>query len=74
MSRRGAAGVSYASEIHPGTVHGFTMSDTDAFSASGLKRHWDRLLPLLDRALGDGRGSRPETAHAPPSRLPLRDT
>ncbi|WP_324783520.1 dienelactone hydrolase family protein [Streptomyces sp. H51] len=49
-----AAGVSHTSEIYPGTVHGFTMSDTDAFSASGLKRHWDRLLPLLDRALGSG--------------------
>ncbi|WP_033310719.1 dienelactone hydrolase family protein [Streptomyces iakyrus] len=48
-----AAGVSYTSEIYPGTVHGFTMSDTDAFSASGLKRHWDRLLPLLGRALGN---------------------
>ncbi|WCN05084.1 dienelactone hydrolase family protein [Streptomyces sp. M92] len=49
-----AAGVSYTSEIYPGTVHGFTMSDTDAFSASGLKRHWDRLLPLLDRTLRNG--------------------
>ncbi|MGW6203533.1 dienelactone hydrolase family protein [Streptomyces sp. NPDC055089] len=48
-----AAGVDYTSEIYPGTVHGFTMSDTDAFSASGLKRHWDRLLPLLDRTLAD---------------------
>ncbi|MEU3839300.1 dienelactone hydrolase family protein [Streptomyces sp. NPDC028635] len=42
-----AAGVGYTSEIYPGTVHGFTMSDTDAFSACGLKRHWERLLPLL---------------------------
>ncbi|MFH8717595.1 dienelactone hydrolase family protein [Streptomyces zaomyceticus] len=48
-----SAGVSYTSEIYPGTIHGFTMSDTDAFSAFGLKRHWDRLLPLLDRTLGD---------------------
>ncbi|MEU7558429.1 dienelactone hydrolase family protein [Streptomyces eurythermus] len=48
-----AAGVGYTSEIYPGTVHGFTMSDTDAFSPSGLRRHWDRLLPLLDRALAD---------------------
>ncbi|MFF5362885.1 dienelactone hydrolase family protein [Streptomyces scabiei] len=48
-----AAGVSYTSEIYPGTVHGFTMSDTDAYNASGLKRHWDQLLPLLDRTLGD---------------------
>ena len=47
------AGVGYTSEIYPGTIHGFTMSDTDAFSAFGLKRHWDRLLPLLDRTLGD---------------------
>jgi carboxymethylenebutenolidase len=46
-----AAGVGYTSEIYPGTVHGFTMSDTDAFDAAGLQRHWDRLLPLLDRAL-----------------------
>lgn len=49
-----AAGVRYTSEIYPGTTHGFTMSDTDAFSAAGLKRHWDRLLPLLGRALGKG--------------------
>ncbi|CAL9324652.1 dienelactone hydrolase family protein [Streptomyces sp. SudanB182_2057] len=46
-----AAGVGYTSEIYPGTVHGFTMSDTDAFSPAGLRRHWDRLLPLLDRVL-----------------------
>lgn len=49
-----AAGVDYVSEVYPGTIHGFTMSDTDAFSASGLKRHWDRLLPLLDRTLAGG--------------------
>ncbi|MFF5705476.1 dienelactone hydrolase family protein [Streptomyces sp. NPDC012794] len=46
-----AAGVRYTSEIYPRTVHGFTMSDTDAFSAAGLRHHWDRLLPLLDHAL-----------------------
>ncbi|SNS27216.1 carboxymethylenebutenolidase [Streptosporangium subroseum] len=49
-----AAGVEYTSEIYPGTVHGFTMSDTDAFNPSALQRHWDRLLPLLDRALVNG--------------------
>ncbi|WP_406315023.1 dienelactone hydrolase family protein [Streptosporangium sp. NBC_01639] len=48
-----AAGVDYTSEIYPGTVHGFTMSDTDAFNPSGLQRHWDRLLPLLDRTLAN---------------------
>ncbi|GAA3097500.1 hypothetical protein GCM10017687_05410 [Streptomyces echinatus] len=31
----------------------FTMSDTDAFSPLGLRRHWDRLLALLDRTLGE---------------------
>ncbi|SHF64444.1 dienelactone hydrolase family protein [Streptoalloteichus hindustanus] len=46
-----AAGVDYTSEIYPGTVHGFTMSDTDAFDPAALRRHWDRLLPLLGRAL-----------------------
>ncbi|MHC3817794.1 dienelactone hydrolase family protein [Streptomyces sp. DT9] len=49
-----AAGAGFTSEIYPDTVHGFTMSDTDAFSASGLQRHWDRLLPLLERSLPAG--------------------
>ncbi|MEU0054464.1 dienelactone hydrolase family protein [Streptomyces sp. NPDC006309] len=48
-----AAGVGYTSEIYPGTTHGFTMSDTDAFNAAALQRHWDRLLPLLDRTLAN---------------------
>ncbi|AUY54682.1 dienelactone hydrolase family protein [Streptomyces sp. CB01881] len=47
------AGVGYTSEIYPGTVHGFTMSDTDAFDPSALRLHWDRLLPLLGRTLTD---------------------
>jgi carboxymethylenebutenolidase len=46
-----AAGISYTSEIYPGTVHGFTMSDTDAFNPAALQRHWDRLLTLLRRTL-----------------------
>ncbi|MBB5918286.1 carboxymethylenebutenolidase [Nocardia transvalensis] len=49
-----AAGVEHTCEIYPGTVHGFTMSDTAAFSPEGLQRHWDRLLPLLSRALTAG--------------------
>lgn len=49
-----AAGVDYSSEIYPGTIHGFTMSDTAAFNPSALQRHWDRLLPLLGRALSNG--------------------
>ncbi|MFF4424645.1 dienelactone hydrolase family protein [Streptomyces sp. NPDC001549] len=51
-----AAGVGHTSEIYPGTVHGFTMSDTDAFDPAALQRHWDRLLPLLGRTLTGGRG------------------
>ncbi|MDX2393732.1 dienelactone hydrolase family protein [Streptomyces sp. NPDC054904] len=42
-----AAGVAHTTEIYPGTVHGFTMSDTHAFNSSGSRRHWDRLLALL---------------------------
>ncbi|MFJ7235238.1 dienelactone hydrolase family protein [Streptomyces tendae] len=48
-----AAGVGYTSEIYPGTVHGFTMSDTDSFDSAALQLHWDRLLSLLDRTLTD---------------------
>jgi carboxymethylenebutenolidase len=46
-----AAGIGYTCEIYPGTIHGFTMSDTDAYNPSAMRRHWDRLLPLLDRTL-----------------------
>ncbi|RSN60297.1 dienelactone hydrolase family protein [Actinomadura sp. WAC 06369] len=49
-----AAGVAHDIELYPGTVHGFTMSDTDAFDASALRRHWDRLLALLARTLTAG--------------------
>lgn len=42
-----AAGIDHTSEIYPGTVHGFTMSDTDAFDPAALRLHWDRLLALL---------------------------
>ena len=45
-----AAGVGYTTEIYPGTIHGFTMSDTDAFNPDALQRHWDRLLALLGRS------------------------
>ncbi|WKE73265.1 dienelactone hydrolase family protein [Streptomyces sp. WP-1] len=46
-----AAGVGHRTEVCPGTVHGFTMADTDAFDAAAFQRHRDRLLPLLGRAL-----------------------
>ncbi|MFF3757180.1 dienelactone hydrolase family protein [Streptomyces sp. NPDC002185] len=44
-------GIDYTSEIYPGTVHGFTMADTDAFDPAASKLHWDHLLRLLGRAL-----------------------
>ncbi len=46
-----AAGLDHTSEIYPGTVHGFTMADTDAFDPASLRRHWESLLALLGRAL-----------------------
>ncbi|WP_275291978.1 dienelactone hydrolase family protein [Amycolatopsis sp. La24] len=46
-----AAGVSCTSEIYPGTVHGFTMADTDTFDPAALRQHWENLVPLLGRAL-----------------------
>lgn len=46
-----AAGVHYTCEVYPGTVHGFTMADTEAFNPAALQRHWDRLLPLLSHTL-----------------------
>ncbi|MFI8007011.1 dienelactone hydrolase family protein [Streptomyces sp. NPDC086010] len=52
-----AAGVGYTSEIYPGTTHGFTMSDTDAFNPAAMQRHWDRLLPLLARTSAGSRGA-----------------
>ena len=45
-----AAGVRYTSEVYPGP-HGFTMSDTAAYSPAALELHWERLLPLLRRNL-----------------------
>ncbi|MEU6479349.1 dienelactone hydrolase family protein [Streptomyces sp. NPDC047017] len=47
-----AAGVARTVEICPGTLHGYTMSDTDAFHPAALRRHWEGLLALLDRNLG----------------------
>ncbi|MCP2251866.1 carboxymethylenebutenolidase [Prauserella aidingensis] len=47
------AGVNHTSEIYPGTAHGFTMSDTEAFSSAGFERHWDRLLPLLEHGFAE---------------------
>ncbi|MFI6504465.1 dienelactone hydrolase family protein [Nonomuraea typhae] len=48
-----AAGVDHTTEIYAGAIHGYAMSDTDAFNPSALQHHWDRLLPLLGRTLAD---------------------
>ncbi|MFJ9369537.1 dienelactone hydrolase family protein [Nocardia sp. NPDC101769] len=45
------AGVDYSIEIYPDTIHGYTMSDTDAFNPAATQHHWNHLLPLLDRTL-----------------------
>lgn len=45
------AGVDHSIEVYPGTIHGFTMSDTGAFNAEGKQHHWDRMLPVLKGAL-----------------------
>ncbi|SHN47347.1 dienelactone hydrolase family protein [Cryptosporangium aurantiacum] len=46
-----AAGVTYRSEVYPGTEHGFTMSDTTVYDPTGLERHWRNLLELFERKL-----------------------
>jgi carboxymethylenebutenolidase len=43
------AGVRYTSELYEGAQHGFTMSDTAAYSEEGERRHWENLFALLDR-------------------------
>ncbi len=49
-----AAGTGDGCEVYPGSVHGFTMSDTAAFDPASSQLHWDRLLPLLARTLSSG--------------------
>ncbi|MEV0598636.1 dienelactone hydrolase family protein [Streptomyces sp. NPDC050315] len=46
-----AAGATYRSEVYPDTIHGFTMSDTAAYSEAGLARHWEALQDLFARTL-----------------------
>lgn len=46
-----AAGVRHVCEQYDGAQHGFTMSDTAAYDEAATDRHWDALLPLLDRTL-----------------------
>ncbi len=73
-----AAGVDYTSEIYPGTVHGFTMSDTDAFDPAALQLHWDRLLARRGRTWAGRRAgtaaagpAHPSTGRSASSALPI---
>lgn len=46
-------GAAWSSEMYPGP-HGFTMADTASYRPAALERHWERLLPLLERNLPAG--------------------
>lgn len=57
-----AADVRFRSEVYAGAGHGFTMSDTAAYSAEAEARHWEKLFELLDNTLpapGQSESSRP---------------
>ncbi len=44
--------VNHRTELYAGASHGFTMSDTAAYSAEAEQRHWTELLALYARTLG----------------------
>ncbi len=41
----------YETEIYTGAPHGFMMRDLPAFNSKAFDRHWQKLLPLLQRTL-----------------------
>lgn len=45
------AGVRHRTELYAGTTHGFTMTDTAAYSAEAEQRHWTELFALYARNL-----------------------
>jgi carboxymethylenebutenolidase len=45
------AGVTYRSEVYADAVHGYTMSDTEAYDEQAAERHFRELFALLDRTL-----------------------
>ena len=45
------AGVRYRSEIYPGAMHGYTMSDATAYNEAAAERHFTELFALLERNL-----------------------
>lgn len=44
--------MNHRTELYAGASHGFTMSDTVAYSAEAEQRHWTELLALYARTLG----------------------
>lgn len=44
------AGVRHRSEVYPNAIHGYTMSDTPAYSEEHAERHFRELFALLERA------------------------
>jgi carboxymethylenebutenolidase len=45
------AGVTYRTELYQGAAHGFTMADTSVYDEAAAERHWQNLVPLLERTL-----------------------
>ncbi|MBL9095581.1 MAG: dienelactone hydrolase family protein [Alphaproteobacteria bacterium] len=41
-------------EIYPGTEHGFAFPARPVYKKAAAERHWERLLSLFKRRLGDG--------------------
>ncbi|WP_306214102.1 dienelactone hydrolase family protein [Actinoplanes sp. RD1] len=46
-----AAGVRYTSELYEGAAHGYTMSDTASYNEAAEQRHWEVLIPFLEKVL-----------------------
>jgi carboxymethylenebutenolidase len=46
-----SAGVRFELEVHPGTRHGFAVSDLPMYDHEAAERHWDRVLHLFREAL-----------------------
>ena len=47
------AGVEYRSEVYEDATHGYTMSDTAAYSEGAAERHFDELFALLERTANE---------------------
>ncbi len=47
-----AAGVKHHAELYEGAAHGFTQADTAAYDEKATAKHWEVLLDLLERNLG----------------------